>query len=139
MADHEHLPVTEKTSLCVWTELFAQTNLDRSITVLPKKKLNAKRRDYFPKTELVGSHFFVRRTCAETEPTQPTQEPTQASLTAVVLVDFQTFCACLEICRTCSLWEKKHKNTSYQGTQQDDEINVTPGTSSMCWCDGQHF
>ena len=23
---------------------------------------------------------------------------------------------------------KKHKNTSYQGTQQDDEINVTTGT-----------
>ena len=89
LPDHENISQSltqKKKSLCVWAELFAQANLDRSITVLPKKELRAKRRDYFSKTELVGSHLFVRRTCAGTEPTQPTQEPTQASLAAEGIV-----------------------------------------------------
>ena len=70
-------PHPKKPSLCVWAELFAQANLDRS---------TQKRRDYFSKTEVVASHLFVRRTCAGTEPTQPTQEPTQASLAAEGIV-----------------------------------------------------
>ena len=47
-----------------------------------KKELNAQRRDCFSETELVRLHLFVCRTCSGTEPTQPTQEPTQASLAA---------------------------------------------------------
>ena len=37
-------------------------NLNRSITVLPTKYLNAAPRDDFSKTQLVGSHFSVCRT-----------------------------------------------------------------------------
>ena len=72
-----------------------QTNLSHSITMLPTKQHNAKRRSYFSKTQLVGSHSK-----------QHTQERTQASSTTerfAILLDFQTFCARLENVRNCSV------------------------------------
>ena len=59
-------PSPQKTSLLFFAVVFdVQTNLNPSITVLVPKK--TQRRDYFPKTQLVASQFFVCRTLAETK------------------------------------------------------------------------
>ena len=65
----------------------------------------------------------------EPKPKQPTQEPTQASLTTerfVVLVDFQTVCARLEKVPTHS-----ERDKPFGKSKKVDEVNETFGKTNV--------
>ena len=78
--------------------------------------------------------------CAERVRKHPTQEPTQASLTAdefVVLVDFQNLFARFEIFRKFSVREKVQKQNYWQN--QTWKVHETKKENPLFWCRGQHL